>query len=95
MTSDRVSLRMSRRLFVGAGVAALATPALLRSAYAQDKFTMKIAHTEGIGTPITNAFDKWVGILNDEAATANMKEIESGIADTYFAWAGPTTRSGT
>ena len=55
--TERVSLRINRRLFVGAGVAALATPALLRSAYAQDKFTMKIAHTEGIGTPITNAFD--------------------------------------
>jgi tripartite ATP-independent transporter DctP family solute receptor len=67
MTSERVSLRINRRLFVGAGVAALATPALLRSAYAQDKFTMKIAHTEGIGTPITNAFDKWTQILNEKS----------------------------
>jgi hypothetical protein len=34
---------------------------------------------------------EWVGILGDEAAAAKMKEIQTGIADTYFAWAGPTT----
>jgi len=34
---------------------------------------------------------EWVGILGDEAAAAKMKEIQSGIADTYFAWAGSTT----
>lgn len=56
-----------RRLFLGAGAAALATPALLRSAYAQDKFVCKIAHTEGIGTPITNAFEKWTQILNEQS----------------------------
>ena len=34
---------------------------------------------------------EWVGILDDQAAAAKMKEIESGLAETYFAWAGPTT----
>jgi hypothetical protein len=34
---------------------------------------------------------EWVGILGDEAAAAKMKEIQSGMAETYFAWAGPTT----
>ena len=34
---------------------------------------------------------EWVGILEDQAATARMKEIEAGLAETYFAWAGPTT----
>jgi hypothetical protein len=34
---------------------------------------------------------EWVGILDDAAAASKMKEIESGLADTYFAWAGPTT----
>jgi hypothetical protein len=33
---------------------------------------------------------EWVGILGDEAAEAKMKEIQAGLADTYFAWAGPT-----
>lgn len=34
---------------------------------------------------------EWVGILEDQAAAAKMKEIEAGLAETYFAWAGPTT----
>jgi hypothetical protein len=35
---------------------------------------------------------EWVGILGEEAAGAKMKEIQAGIADTYFAWAGPTDK---
>ena len=65
MTKHLEAARISRRMFVGAGAAALAVPALMRSAYAQDKFVMKIAHTEGIGTPITNAFDQWTKALID------------------------------
>ncbi|HEX4461989.1 MAG TPA: DUF3500 domain-containing protein [Polyangia bacterium] len=34
---------------------------------------------------------EWVGIVNDQAATARMAEIASTLADTYFAWSGPTT----
>jgi hypothetical protein len=34
---------------------------------------------------------EWVGILGDEAAAAKMKEIQAGLAETYFAWAGATT----
>jgi hypothetical protein len=34
---------------------------------------------------------EWVGILGDEAAAARMKEVQATLADTYFAWAGPTT----
>jgi hypothetical protein len=34
---------------------------------------------------------EWVTILDDEAAAARMKEIESNLGDTYFAWAGSTT----
>jgi hypothetical protein len=33
---------------------------------------------------------EWVGIIGDESAARKMKEVESGLADTYFAWAGPT-----
>jgi tripartite ATP-independent transporter DctP family solute receptor len=67
MTKQILSHGISRRLFIGAGTAALAMPALLRSAYAQDKFVMKIAHTEGIGTPITNAFDVWTKVLIEKS----------------------------
>ena len=41
-------------------------------------------------TMLVELVREWVGILGDEAATAKMKEIQSGLADTYFAWAGPT-----
>ncbi len=34
---------------------------------------------------------EWVGIINDEAAAARMADIESHLADTWFAWSGPTT----
>jgi hypothetical protein len=34
---------------------------------------------------------EWVGILGDEAAAAKMKEVQAGLGDTYFAWAGSTT----
>jgi len=35
--------------------------------------------------------NEWVSILNDDAARAKMAEIEANIANTYFAWSGPTT----
>ena len=34
---------------------------------------------------------EWVGIVNDETAEAKMSEIENNLANTYFAWSGPTT----
>ena len=34
---------------------------------------------------------EWVGIINDEAAATRMADIESHLADTWFAWSGPTT----
>ena len=63
MSSQR-DIRMSRRTLTRLGLAALAMPAIGRSAFAQKKFVCKIAHTEGIGTPITNAFDAWAKTLN-------------------------------
>ena len=34
---------------------------------------------------------EWVDILGPEAAAVKMKEIDANLAQTYFAWAGPTT----
>ncbi len=34
---------------------------------------------------------EWVEIVGDAAAAARMKEIEAGLGETYFAWAGATT----
>ena len=37
---------------------------------------------------------EWVGILNDEAASAKMNEIKANLPRTYFAWSGATTNGG-
>ena len=34
---------------------------------------------------------QWVGILPDDAANPKMEEIKAGLAETWFAWSGPTT----
>ena len=34
---------------------------------------------------------EWAGIMNDAFATARMAEIRGNLAQTYFAWSGPTT----
>lgn len=58
---------VTRRGVVGLGLAAIAAPAVLDSARAQQKFTCRIAHTEGIGTPITLGFEKWTAILRERS----------------------------
>ena len=40
---------------------------------------------------LLDLINEWVSILNDAAASAKMAEIKSHLADTYFAWSGPTT----
>jgi hypothetical protein len=37
---------------------------------------------------------EWVGILNDEAATAKMAEIKANLPRTWFAWSGATKNGG-
>ena len=37
---------------------------------------------------------EWVGILNDEGATAKMAEIKANLPKTSFAWSGSTTNGG-
>ena len=62
------NLHMSRRNVLKAGIAAATVPAFARFGYAADKtYTMRIAHAEGIGTPITDAFDKWAKMLNERS----------------------------
>jgi C4-dicarboxylate-binding protein DctP len=47
-----------------AGMAALAAPLVTGRAAAQSRFVFKIAHSEAIGSPLTNAFQKWADTLN-------------------------------
>ncbi len=66
-TGSGTRSRIGRRLFVQAGAVSLAMPAIIGRGRAQDVFVFKIAHTEGVGTPITNAFDAWAERLNAES----------------------------
>ncbi len=63
----------------------------------------KTIQPEGIKASALNAAQQeklldiaheWVGILNDEAAAAKMAEIKANLAETWFAWSGPTTTGG-
>jgi hypothetical protein len=37
---------------------------------------------------------EWIGILHEAAAAAKMDEIKKNIAETWFAWSGPTEKGG-
>ncbi len=66
----RKSASFTRRQIVVCGSAALAAPVSLGVAgiaRAQQKFTCRIAHAEGVGTPITLAFEQWAGILRERS----------------------------
>ena len=38
--------------------------------------------------------NEWIGIQNEAIATAKMDEVKKNIAETWFAWSGPTDKSG-
>jgi len=59
--------RPNRRAFLATGAAALAMPAIATRGLAQQVWTCRIAHTEAIGSPMTNAFDAWAQRLNAES----------------------------
>ena len=40
---------------------------------------------------LLDVVNEWVGILNDEAASAKMAEVKANLSETWFAWSGPTT----
>jgi hypothetical protein len=40
---------------------------------------------------LTDLISQWAGIINDAYVQARMKEIKTGLEDTYFAWSGPVT----
>jgi Protein of unknown function (DUF3500) len=42
-------------------------------------------------TMLLDLINEWVSILNDAASSARMAEVKSRLADTYFAWSGPTS----
>src|SRR5262249_44250125 len=42
---------------------------------------------------LLDLISEWAGIVHESAATARMAEIKAGMAETWFAWSGPTTVS--
>ena len=46
------------------------------------------AFTDGSARHAAIWFGEWVDIIGDEAAAAKMTEVQAGLDDTYFAWAG-------
>jgi hypothetical protein len=39
---------------------------------------------------LLEVISEWAGIVHDSAAAARMVEIKAGLAETWFAWSGPT-----
>lgn len=39
---------------------------------------------------LLDLISEWSGIVHEDAAAARLKEIEAGLAETWFAWSGPT-----
>ncbi len=37
---------------------------------------------------------EWVGMLGDTQAAIRMADVKTGLAETWFAWSGPTTKEG-
>jgi C4-dicarboxylate-binding protein DctP len=58
---------ISRRRFVQIGGVALVVPSVVRTAWAQAKFPCRIAHNEAIGSPLTQAFENWTKLLNEQS----------------------------
>src|SRR6185503_10123414 len=41
---------------------------------------------------LLNLAAEWTGIMNDAVASAKMDDMKKNIADTWFAWSGPTEK---
>ncbi len=48
------------------------------------------AMTEQQRAMLLDLISEWSGIVHESAAAARMAEIRAGLADTWFAWSGPT-----
>lgn len=65
--NDNTSFVGRRRLMQALAVG-VAAPAFVTRSWAQAAFTMKIAHSEAIGSPLTNAFERWAKMISDRSA---------------------------
>jgi len=58
---------ITRRRFVQISGAVVVMPALIGTARAQGKFICRIAHAEAVGSPLTQAFERWAKLLNEKS----------------------------
>jgi C4-dicarboxylate-binding protein DctP len=69
MKTDTRSARPARRDILK-GAAALAAAGAIGApmvARAQQKFVCRMGHSEAVGSPLTNAFEKWTKVLNEKS----------------------------
>jgi C4-dicarboxylate-binding protein DctP len=66
-TFTRAGLRRRELLKGVAGLAAAGAVGAPMVARAQQKFVCRIGHSEAIGSPLTNAFEAWTGILKERS----------------------------
>ena len=51
------------------------------------------AMTDAQRALLVDVIAEWVGLVNTRYADARLAEIRAGLADTWFAWSGPTTHA--
>ena len=56
-----------RRVVLRAAAGALVLPWAGGTAFAQQKIICRIAHSEAVGSPLSDAFEKWAGILRERS----------------------------
>ena len=66
MSSNRRAgvTRRTTLSLIGAGAGVIAAPAILR---AQESYQCRIAHSEAISSPLTNAFEDWAVLLREQS----------------------------
>jgi C4-dicarboxylate-binding protein DctP len=70
MTSKANKGGLGRRAFLKAGTGAMALGMTMGAplvARAQQKFVCRMGHSEAIGSPLTDAFEKWKNLLNEKS----------------------------
>jgi hypothetical protein len=48
--------------------------------------------TDAQKAKLLDLIGEWVNIINEDVAPSRMAEIKANLADTYFAWSGPTSK---
>ncbi len=67
-THRHVGITRRRTLsLIGSGAGILAAPAFIGRAGAQEVYQCRIAHSEAISSPLTNAFEAWAQILREQS----------------------------